>query len=296
MPGADLLIPTRKLEEPCARCCHTAGQHHLGSVRSWEYCLAQDCLCPGWCSTLECATCDHGTPRWAGYAQCLACLDYRVLPSDYVYKHIIGFDAMAAGEAIRLFRGEWETKHPGFQLVLDRQRSFPDTVAPSKYSDRHTTLGRKMFYSRWRVARAHPKRYLRRLEVGNCEVGREIPFVFAKDDPRDELSPGIYRTPLDWKSYSVPIPVEGKLSEEVLKALEVSQQRMIEHLRESLSADIFADGWEGVRLGEERFDATCDHCGGFWDGLFPSQESADQWFVQHRAVCLGVPPPPLVGE
>ena len=94
----------------------------------------------------------------------------------------------------------------------------------------------------------------------------ETPIVYAKDDPREEISPGIYRIPLELETYRVSMPV------------------------------IFPDSWEGVRRGEEHFDARCDHCGGFWDGLFPSQESADQWFVQHRAVCLGVPPPPLVGE
>ena len=151
MAASDMLVPTRQLSETCARCRHTAGQHHLGAVRSWEYCLATDCLCPGWCSTVECATCDYGTPRWAGYAQCLACLDYRVLPSDYVYKSIVGFDSEAAIAEIRKWRAEWEWKHYGFELTLDRQHLFPESTAPSKYADRHTTLGRKLYYSRWVV-------------------------------------------------------------------------------------------------------------------------------------------------
>ena len=151
MAASDMLVPTRQLTETCARCHHTAGQHRLGAVRSWEYCQAPDCLCPGWCSTLECATCDHGTPRWAGYAQCLACLDYRVLPSDYVYKSIVGFDSEAAIAEIRKWRAEWEWKHYGFELTLDRQHLFPESTAPSKYADRHTTLGRKLYYSRWVV-------------------------------------------------------------------------------------------------------------------------------------------------
>ena len=326
MPATnDLLVPTRKLEESCARCHHTAGQHHHGAVRSWEYCLSPGCRCPGWCSTVECATCDHGTPRWAGYAQCLACLDYRVKPSDYVYRPVVGFDAETARVAIQGYRQEWEVKHPGWRLELDRQRLWPESAVPSKYSDRHTTLGRKKYDARFRVVRAHPRRrsvsqisrralsyadlrdtfdtharmatYLAGKGPYHISGGRSIetPIVFAKHDPREEMSPGVYSTPLDWKSYSVSIPIEGKLSEEVLKAFEESQKREIEHLRNLLTADIFTDGCEVVRLGEERFDATCDHCGGFWDGLFPSQEAADQWLVQHRAVCLPLPPPPLIG-
>lgn len=157
-PTTDRLVPTRQLTEPCARCHHTAGQHHVGAVRSWEYCEAQACLCPGWCSTIECATCDYGTPRWAGYSQCLACLDYHVKPCDYVVKSVISFDTEAAIAEIRRHRREWEVKHPGWHLDLDQQRSFPESVAPSKYTDRQTTLGRKLFGSRFRVVRAHPKR------------------------------------------------------------------------------------------------------------------------------------------
>ena len=157
MPASDLLVPTRQLSEVCARCHHTAGQHHLGAVRSWEYCLATDCLCPGWCSTVECATCDYGTPRWAGYAQCLACLDYRVKPCDYVYKSVVGFDTESAIAEIRRHRLEWEVKHPGWHLDLDQQRLFPETVAPSKYADRQTTLGRKLYGARFKVVRAYQR-------------------------------------------------------------------------------------------------------------------------------------------
>ena len=157
MPASDLLVPTRQLTETCARCRHTAGQHHLGAVRSWEYCLATDCLCPGWCSSVECATCDYGTPRWAGYAQCLACLDYRVKPSDYVIKYLVGFDSEAARVTIQNHRAEWESKHPGWYLELDRQRLWPDNAHVSKYVDRDTPLQRKLYYARWVVRRKRPK-------------------------------------------------------------------------------------------------------------------------------------------
>ena len=157
MPASDLLVPTRQPSQTCARCLHTAVQHHLGAVRSWEYCLATDCLCPGWCSTVECATCDYGTPRWAGYAQCLACLDYCVKPSDYVVKAVVGFDTEAARVAIQGHRQEWEVKHPGWHLDLDRQRSWPESAAPSRHSDRHTTFGRKKYNARFRVVRARPR-------------------------------------------------------------------------------------------------------------------------------------------
>lgn len=153
----DRIISTRQRDEPCVRCHHTAGQHHLGQVRSWEYCLASECLCPGWCSTLDCATCDHGTSRWAGYSQCLACLYYWVKPSDYVVKAVIGFDADAARVSIQAHRQEWEVKHPGWHLELDRQRIWPESAARSRHADRHTTLARKKYDARFRVVRAYPR-------------------------------------------------------------------------------------------------------------------------------------------
>lgn len=337
---ADRLVPSRNLEEPCARCHHTAGQHHVRSVRTWEYCLARDCLCPGWCSTIECATCDYGTPRWAGYSQCLACLDYHVKPCDYVYKSVVGFDAEAAIAAIRQHRSEWEVTHPGWHLELDQQRIFPETVAPSKYVDRQTTLGRKLFGSRFRVIRAHrsPRvlspqerwhnigqhlagalfslpcgmtgiltgidaadRIVETLQSDNplhVSGGDRIdtPIVYAKDDPHEEESPGVYRSPLDWKSYSVSIPLMGGNPGTMGQYIDEELRRVNQQLQDDLVADMFADGWEGIQLGEERYDATCDHCGGFWDGMFTSQDEADQWLVQHRAVCLSHVPPSLAGE
>ena len=319
-PPTDRLIATRQLQEPCARCHHTAGRHHLGQVRSWEYCLAPDCLCPGWCSTLDCATCDYGTPRWAGYSQCLGCLDYRVKPCDYVYKSIVGFDTDAARVAIQAHRQEWEVKHPGWHLDLDRQRLWPESAAPSRHADRQTVLGRKKYESRFRVVRAHPRRrsvdqiarrvlaYVNLQDRFDTQArilthligggptrisggrGIETPIIFAKDDSREEIAPGIYRTPLDWKSYTVSVPVAESGREEFAKIIAQQEQS----LRENLAADLFADGWAGIQHGEERFDAICAHCGGLWEGLFPSEEEADRWLMQHRIMCLTLTPPPLV--
>lgn len=340
MPVNDRLVPTRNLEESCARCLHTANQHHVRSVRTWEYCLASDCCCPGWCSTIDCATCDYGTPRWAGYSQCLACLDYHVKPCDYVYKSVVGFDAEAAIAAIRQHRLEWEATHPGWHLDLDQQRIFPETVAPSKYADRHTTLGRKLYGSRFRVVRAYPSSRVLSAQQARwaqqtgrlvdammtmpaiyglltgitatdgalesmCsdtpsrfsgDEGIETPFVMAHDDPREQVVSGMYKTPLDWKSYGVSIPLMGSDPSTIAKYVEEELLRHNQQTQDDLTADIFADGWEGIELGEERYDVTCDHCGGFWDQLFASQEEADQWLVQHRAACLTQAPPLLVGR
>ena len=77
--------------------------------------------------------------------------------------------------------------------------------------------------------------------------------------------------------------------------LETAWQRYEERLRDALTADIYADGL-GLRSTEERYDVTCDHCSGLWDGLFTTQEEADQWMVQHRAVCLTLPRPSFLGK
>ena len=106
---------------------------------------------------IYCATCDHHSPRWADSPQCYGCLRDKVLPSEYAIKYLVGFDAVSATTALRWWRGEWEEKHPGFQLIGDRERLFPEESAPSKHADRQTSLGRKMFYARWLVVRAHPK-------------------------------------------------------------------------------------------------------------------------------------------
>ena len=80
-----------------------------------------------------------------------------MLPSEYAIKYLAGFDAVSATAALRWWRGEWEEKHPGFRLIGDRERLFPEESAPSKHADRQTTLGRKLFYARWRVVRTHPR-------------------------------------------------------------------------------------------------------------------------------------------
>lgn len=190
MPTTDRLVPTRPLEQPCARCRHTAGQHYVRSVRTWEYCLASDCSCPGWCSTIECATCDYGTPRWAGYSQCLACLDYKVLPSTYAVKYCVGFDTETAIAEIRRWRGEWEVTHYGFELMLDRQHIFPESVSPSKYSDRGTTLGRKRYYARFVVV---CKRIMKVKRPVSCEPCVDIVSgaAWSKDVPQAILTASV---------------------------------------------------------------------------------------------------------
>ena len=124
---------------------------------------------------IYCATCAHHSPRWAKFPQCAGCLYDKVLPSEYAIKYLVGFDAEAATAALRWWRGEWEEKHPGFQLVGDRERLFPEESAPSKHADRQTTLGRKLFYSRWKIVRAHP-----RGSVGFCAI-ENIPSAYWKD-------------------------------------------------------------------------------------------------------------------
>ena len=97
----------------------------------------------------------------------------------------------------------------------------------------------------------------------------------------------------DWKTYAVSIPITGMSLETVLKNLEEEYRRSEERLREELTADIFADGAMGISLGEECFDAQCDHCGGYWDRLFATQEEADEWLAQHQGRCLELVPPSL---
>ena len=157
MPVNDRVVSARIDTIPCLRCGDGFHGHAIGRVASCEYCRVVGCACPAYTTSLECATCDHGSPRWAGYSQCLSCLDARVKPCDYVPRRVIAFDAEAAIAEIRGFRLEWEVKHHGWQLDLDRQRLFPESAAPSKHADRHTSLGRKLFYARFRVVRAHPK-------------------------------------------------------------------------------------------------------------------------------------------
>ena len=107
--------------------------------------------------SLWCATCDQRSPRWPGFPQCFGCLFDHVLPCDVVPKYIVGFDADSAAAEFRWFRGAWEEQHPGFELLLDRQRLFPEESPPSKHADRETSLGRKLFYCRWLVVRRHEK-------------------------------------------------------------------------------------------------------------------------------------------
>lgn len=99
---------------------------------------------------------------------------------------------------------------------------------------------------------------------------------------------------LDWKTYSVSIPLMGGNPGTIAELVDEELLRHNQQMQSNLAAEMFADGWEGIQLGEERFDTTCDHCGGFWDQLFASQEEADQWLVQHWAVCLTQRPPSLM--
>lgn len=96
-----------------------------------------------------------------------------------------------------------------------------------------------------------------------------------------------------WKSYSMPMPLMGGDPSTMAQYIEEELRRVNQRMQDDLAADIFADGWAGTQRGEERFDVACNHCGGFWDGLFASREEGDQWLVQHRAVCLTQVPPSL---
>ena len=98
----------------------------------------------------------------------------------------------------------------------------------------------------------------------------------------------------DWRTYSVAIEIprqEEMMSAHMQALVDAEMQGCDEALRHSITVDMFADGYLGMSLGEECFDASCDHCCGFWDSLFASQEEADQWLMQHRAVCLQITPP-----
>ena len=116
----------------------------------------------------------------------------------------------------------------------------------------------------------------------------------------DDFTPSIYYAPLDWKMSSVPVffsRLVDSRTQGILETIARDWQRREQMLRDDLAQNIFADGLKnGVSQAEERYGAACDHCGGFWDSLFSSQGAADQWFVQHRAVCLTLPPPSLVGR
>lgn len=121
--------------------------------------------------------------------------------------------------------------------------------------------------------------------------------MYAKHDPREESAPGLSHAPLDWKFYSVPVC----LLWEVIQALGRNTLRrncgaLPSVCKMTLLLTCLPMVGKASSSAKERFDVTCDHCGGFWDRLFGSQEEADQWLVQHRAVCLTQAPPSLRGR
>lgn len=151
------IIRPQQGAEPCARCPHAAQAHAPAGTLSWQYCNAHGCQCPGYTTTPWCVTCDL-SPKWAGYAQCLGCLIHKTKPCDVIPKYVVAFDAVAVGREFRLFRQQWEIRYPQWELIADCERRWPESAPPSRHADRETSLGRKLFYCRWRVERRHPRR------------------------------------------------------------------------------------------------------------------------------------------
>jgi hypothetical protein len=70
-----------------------------------------------------------------------------------VFKREVCFDSATAHRNMRAFRDRWERAHPGFRLVTQTERMWPEVGHKSKYVDRDTRLIRKLFYCKWRVER-----------------------------------------------------------------------------------------------------------------------------------------------
>ena len=107
-------------------------------------------------TSIFCTTCDV-SPRWANHAQCFGCLLDNVKPCDYVPKLATHTDLSVAMAEVRRYVAQWEQQFYGWQLTPDFQRIYEDSAAPSKYADRHTSIGRKLVWARFKVERRHPR-------------------------------------------------------------------------------------------------------------------------------------------
>ena len=137
-----------------------------------------------------------------------------------------------------------------------------------------------------------------RESTNEVKTGLSSAGIYRTEMPAAELQGDTAMTPqpsYDWKTYSVPLAflVPPALSPDIQEAIHAELIRAEEQMEANLCADLFVDGAMGISPGEECFDATCDHCGGYWDRLFATQEEADEWLAQHRALCLGTVPPSL---
>ncbi len=107
-------------------------------------------------TSVWCETCDR-SPKWANHGQCFGCLFDHVKPCEVVPKFATHTDLAVAMAEIRRYRAEWEQAHPDWELVVDYQRIWPESAAPSRHADYATTIGRKLVHARWKVERRHPK-------------------------------------------------------------------------------------------------------------------------------------------
>lgn len=130
----------------CASCAHTEACHKPASVNPWRPCQIPQCRCGGYARGLWCVTCDV-SPRWAAFAQCFGCLYHRVPPAEVVPRQVVSVSALEAAAGFRRFRQQWEVRYPGWELVLDRERAWPETLA----------TGHKRYSTQWRVERRHPR-------------------------------------------------------------------------------------------------------------------------------------------
>lgn len=103
-----------------------------------------------------CITCDGPQP-WPGYWQCHGCLVAGGKPADTWTVRTVHWDTAVLHAIVRRKVAQWEQACPGWELVPDMQRYWEDSTHPSKYVDRETGIGRKLAWTRFRVARKHPR-------------------------------------------------------------------------------------------------------------------------------------------
>jgi hypothetical protein len=95
--------------------------------------------------------------KWPYHDECLGCLTVGGRPAETVSFRTVHWDVAVLHAVIRRKVAVWEQRHPGWELVPDMQRYWEDSTHPSKYVDRETGIGRKLAWTRFRVARRHPR-------------------------------------------------------------------------------------------------------------------------------------------
>lgn len=103
-----------------------------------------------------CGQCGQGL-KWSQHDECLGCLTAGGKPAETVNLRTVHWDMAVLQAVIRRKVAVWEQRHPGWELVVDMQRSWEDSTHPSKHVDRETTIGRKLAWTRFRVERKHPR-------------------------------------------------------------------------------------------------------------------------------------------